>query len=887
MKICGRKALLAAALALAMSLCPLAAHAEEPAQTALPLQWTEYGSSQTFTLTAPEAGSYALVMEYRAFESRSDFIELDVQVQNGQNALSLEGATLERPLEVLPIRQDSEGNDLRGGTELADVTVRRALSAPAAPDTPWQMELAEGEVTVTVTAKRADFELLDLALEPVSESEAYAGPAEGYSPAGEAVVVQAEAVSTVSTSTLGAQYDRGGPSVQPSDPGRLVLNIAGGENWNQAGQWMEWQVEVPETGLYAVRFKARQNIKSGLASNRRLLVDGAVPCAEAEDIVFPYSADWQMVTLSTAEGEEVLLPLEAGTHTLRLEVVSGPTASAVTGLRTALNDLNGVYRQIVMVTGVNPDKNRDYSLGKLIPTLADDLAAGKAALEEQMAALEALAGQEQGDEMTTLNTLIVQLGSFVEDTESIPLRLANFKSNLDNLATWLNTLSQQPLELDYLVLDVPGSGREAEKAGFWENLVFSVKGLWASFFHNYDTTGSNENAQLEVWVGAGRDQMQILQEMIDETFTPATGITVQLSMVQQGVAEAVLAGEGPDAVFFAGNTEPANLAMRGALEPLDDYPGFEELKEQFQSQSFVPYEYDGLTYGVPFTQQFSMLFYRTDIFEELGLEVPKTWEDLFGIIPVLQRKNMQVGVPSSDQTFATLLFQQGGQYYNEDATATALGDNTAVEVFRQYTRLFSDYDLPLSYDFFNRFCSGEMPLAIADYTEYNRLTVAAPQISGLWEMALLPGTEQEDGSIDRSTLAGAGQGGYILATSEHKDEAWQLLQWFASAEAQAEFGKRSEAVLGSAGRYAAANQEAFRQLPWLADEQELLMTQWEAVRENPQPPGCYYMQRNLTNAFRQVVLDGQNPREMLDRYMDEVDRELERKRMEYSDIYHG
>ena len=53
------------------------------------------------------------------------------------------------------------------------------------------------------------------------------------------------------------------------------------------------------------------------------------------------------------------------------------------------------------------------------------------------------------------------------------------------------------------------------------------------------------------------------------------------------------------------------------------------------------------------------------------------------------------------------------------------------------------------------------------------------------------------------------------------------------------------------------------------------------MRENPQPPGSYYTQRNLNNAFRQVVLNGENPREMLGRYMDEVDRELERKWAEY------
>ena len=76
-------------------------------------------------------------------------------------------------------------------------------------------------------------------------------------------------------------------------------------------------------------------------------------------------------------------------------------------------------------------------------------------------------------------------------------------------------------------------------------------------------------------------------------------------------------------MLYAASTEPANLAMRGALLALDGLPGFDALKAQCQGESFVPYEYDGATYGVPFTQQFPMLFYRTDILQELGLSVPQ------------------------------------------------------------------------------------------------------------------------------------------------------------------------------------------------------------------------------------------------------------------------
>lgn len=858
-----------------------------PTQGRLPCRWTDGAGRLEYSFEVKRPGTYAVGLFYQAFESRSDFIEFDLTVESAAGTLSLTGVTLERPLMAGPILQDAQGNDIRGAASLARFGNYRLLSGAEVSDGPWLTELPAGKVNLILTGKRTDLEIKRLELLPWPLSTSDGAETMGFEKTTQPITIQAEAVYAVSDSTLGAQYDRTGPGVQPSDAGRLVLNIAGGENWRQTGQWMEWKVWVPENGLYALRAKGRQNVKGGLSSNRRLYLDGSAVSTGA-DMAFPYSQDWQMITLLDEKGREALLPLSAGEHTLRLEVVQGPLVETVRQLRQAMGSLNETYRQIVMVTGVNPDKNRDYALDELIPGLLEAFRTGQTRLLEQKALLEEISGQRQGDELITLTTLCQQLDSFVRQPDSVPLRLANYKSNLDNMAVWLNTLTEQPLELDYLILDVPGAQRTVEKPGFVQNLLFSVKGLWCSFFHDYDTVGdSRQSAQLEVWVGMGRDQLQIAQQLVNERFTPQTGITVRLNAAQQGgmsqqsVTEAIMAGRGPDVMLYAASTEPANLAMRGALLPLDGLPGFDALKAQCQSEAFVPYEYDGATYGVPFTQQFPMLFYRRDILEELGLAVPDTWEELYGAIPVIQRKNMQVGVPSSDQTFATLLFQQGGEYYAPDRRATALGDNRAVETFTRYTRLFSDYGLPLSYDFYNRFCSGEMPLAIADYTEYNRLVVAAPEIAGLWGMAPVPGTRLQDGSIDRQALSGGGWGGYILAGTSQPDAAWSFLRWFSGAEIQTEFGKRSEAVQGAAGRYPAANTQALEKLPWLADELAMLQKQRSAVRENPQPPGSYYTTRNLNNAFRQVVLNGENPREMLDKYMNEVDRELERKWTEY------
>jgi hypothetical protein len=49
----------------------------------------------------------------------------------------------------------------------------------------------------------------------------------------------------------------------------------------------------------------------------------------------------------------------------------------------------------------------------------------------------------------------------------------------------------------------------------------------------------------------------------------------------------------------------------------------------------------------------------------------------------------------------------------------------------------------------------------------------------------------------------------------------------------------------------------------------------------PQTPVNYYIGRNLTNAFRRVVIKGENPRETLNYYNRDIDKEILRKRKEF------
>ena len=86
--------------------------------------------------------------------------------------------------------------------------------------------------------------------------------------------------------------------------------------------------------------------------------------------------------------------------------------------------------------------------------------------------------------------------------------------------------------------------------------------------------------------------------------------------------------------------------------------------------------------------------------------------------------------------------------------------------------------------------------------------------------------------------------------------------------------------MGSSARYFPANKNAFETLAWTADEAKVLRDQWRQVSDNPQSPAAYYVTRNLSNAFRRVAYEYENPRDVIFRYGRIVDDELTRKRVE-------
>ena len=865
----------------------------------------EEGGEVTYRFQAAGEGLYQLTLDWYALEGSG----MDVEI-----ALLLDG---EFPFEdarcvaLNRVWQDKDGartgegrfqTDNRGN-EISPKQVETFVwqsgglkNKNGYYDEPFWFWLTAGEHTLTIRSVREPVALGNARFHAGNTQLSYAQRLaewvqEGAADAGSTLKIEAEMAATRSDPVIFPTYDRSTPSTSPNDPAHIRQNVIGGANWKFSTQWVEWVLDVPESGLYTFQFKYRQDLLRGLPSHRRIIVDGEVPYQEFGCVEFPYGQDWQILTPSV-QGEPLKVYLTQGKHTLRLEALLGDIAPTLQTLEQVVYDCNRLYRRIVMITGTTPDAYRDYYLDSEIPELVPTYTEVIRQLREQEAILKEKTGSS-GNQAALFAEVIRQLESFLEEPDTIPQRLDYYRSNIGALAELLLTLCEQPLQLDTIAIVPPGTAATGANAGFFSKLWFRAQVFTASFFEDYSSIGNfyEGGSTLDIWlsvgdllttgVSSGRDQAQVLKRLIDDEFVPMSGVAVNLSLVDTAstLTQAILGGRGPDAALFVPKGTQVNLGMRGAIADLTAMPQFEEICQRFHESAFIGYTWDGGVYALPETQTYNMLFVRTDIFAEMGLTVPDTWEEFHDVTARLQKKNLLVGIPENQQVFEALLLQNGGSVYNGDLSRTTLTTTSAVEAFREWTGLYVQYGLPQEFNFFNRFRTGEMAMGIMPFTTYNQLAVAAPEIRNLWAMAPIPGTLGEDG-IDR-TESCSGTGCILISDSPYREDVYRFFDWWTSADIQKRFGNELEVVVGTSSRYNTANVEAFSQLAWTGEELSALQQQRDQVWDIPQTPATYYITRSLTNAFRRAVYYHENPREVMEKYGADMDKELIRKRQEF------
>lgn len=849
----------------------------------------ESGAAEiSYTIEVPESGIYCLKVNYSPLVSYSSDIEFSLKIDDIVPYDTASRLILKRVwADECKIYADSRGNQIRPAQVQKCIRQESFIKDPdGLYNEPLFFYFEKGSHEITFDFERAELILECLCFCKPPKTEDYF-KSDIYNTSSVIFRVEGEDALYKSDSVLSPTYDNSSYMASPADPVKVMYNTIGADgSWKEPLQSITWEIpadKIGEGGYFKLGIKARQNQMRGFYSNRRIYIDGETPCSELECVEFAYDNDWSIVTPTAKNGDYIYVYLEGGSsHTITMECVTGDISEPIRRLNSAVDRLNDYYRQILMITSPYPDKYTDYYVHEKIPELLDVFADISQEFKDIQNDIEKIS---HGSEAAFIGNTAVILDKCVEKPLKIPDYLSQINESIISLSALMNDYCDQPLEIDYIEfasydVDFPDCTESIS-----DSIIFGFKSFIGSFFEDYTTLSDvNGEEAVEVWVAASRDNALIVRELTESYFRD---YPIAVSLVSGGIVEASLAGKEPDCALFLGGEFPFNLASRGLLADISQYNGFSEVTSRFQENALTHYQYNGGTYGLPLTQSFPMMFYRTDILSELNIHSPpETWDDLINMLPAIQRNYMSVGLvlPSSDispatesgHTFALLMLQNGLSYYNDDFTMSFPDMNESVQAFEMWTNFYTDYSFSQAYDAFTRFRVGEYPIVIANYSFAGQLESAAPEIKGLWDFCPVPGTLQADGNVSHSANSNT-SGAVIFSSSDKKSQAWEFIKWFTGNDIQAQYGIRTENLLGAVGRYETANISAMKQLPWSDSQFKRLKAQWSELKEIPIIPASYAFTRNVMNAFRDTVNEGENPRDMLIWYSNDINDEIKRK----------
>ncbi len=703
-----------------------------------------------------------------------------------------------------------------------------------------------------------------------------------------------QAISHKNSTTLILESD-GDPATEPAGITSKKLNIIGGWRWRSGNQAITWEINVNQDGFYKISMRCLQNWNDGLSSYRQILIDDTIPFMEMSSYGFEYLDKWTTVTLSDKEKNPYLFYLTKGTHTLTMRVKVAGLADTINAMDSDIVLLSDMLSDITKLTGSDPDPYYDYDFFKKIPDLQPRLTQLYNSLDRQVefyksnfSKLPAMANN--------LKSIMKLLETLIDDQYKIAKNVSELENAQSSLGTYYDSLKYSPLTIDYF--DITSQDVEVvakKESGFFKKIYATFLNFLISFFKDYDNIGGlvSEDVEIKetinVWISRGTEWSEIIKQMADKEFTPETGIAINMNVLPSAqltagsvnaLMLAISSDRAPDVAMGVDANSPAEFAFRNAVVDLSEFSDFDEVSKRFLANIFTPYKYNGGTFALPETMNFQVMFYRKDIFGDLKLDLPDTWTELYKqTLPTLYQNGYEFFYPTGG--YAMFLLQKGGSYYSEDGLTCTLGTAEGYQAFKEFCEIFTNYAVPVSANFFNRFRSGVMPLGIGDYGTYMTFWAAAPELRGKWAIAPLPGVEQENGEINRAHSGIVDACDIIMQQSKKKEASWEFLKWWTSEETQTEFAYELEATVGTEARWNSANIAAFSDLPWSAEDYGIISNQWQWAEEIPVVLGSYYTARYVGNAWNNTVVNGMNYKDALSDAIEEIEKEMNTKQEEY------
>ena len=815
-----------------------------------------------------ESGYYMLVFTYHAIDDSVQAVELLVSV--GSETAYLIALDKSFSFDVFPFMQDYRGDEMRPRLDkYMGIMTMPAYRNDASSSTPILFYMNVGYNTIFLESVGGAASLKYISVVSIVEIPNYAEYSQRFHESantGTLLIMEAEHVVRMSSRTI-MLHSLSEAGVSPETYGRRVFNTIGGISWQIPGQWIEWEIYVPRDGLYNIAFKYRQNFNPALNMFRRVSINGEVPFAELLNVAFPPSSSWSNLVLGKDE-QPFNIFLTQGVHTLRLTIVYEPYYEIFNNLMDVAAEIRQLDIYVRGVTGVfnaaQVDTYRIFHLERFIPDLSFRLFNLANEVEAQMDALTAITGVSQNN-FNLLRHEVVNLRRFANDLDLITNSYDAFLRTQTNIASFAVMLMEQPLLLDTVMIASPNTDLPRARMGFFRTAGFMFRQLFASFTDDRGGIAATSPDVLEVWMQRGRDYVNLMQQHANEFFTPITGQRVNVNHIPGPdlLILANAAGQQPAVVSGIGRDVPFNFALRNAIVPLCQFEGYHDIIANIPQGALIPYHFAGRNYALPEEIIFNVLFFRRDIFDDFNLAVPSTWDDTKRLIPTLQQNNMNFWLAWGD--WITFYYQFEIEIYTPDGLDLALDSEEGFQVFQFWSELYTRYNFPHRIgSFYQSFRRGHIPVGISSLADYFFLRLAAPEISGMWGIAPVPGIINDDG-INVRWQSGDQRGVMLFRTDEEREaQGWEFIRWWMDIETQTRFALDLDFSLGQEFRWFSSMPEVVRAIPWDENDRRTILTQLEWFKGIPYAPGGSYMlERDMRNALTDVVIDGRNPRDAL------------------------
>ncbi|HEY0639746.1 MAG TPA: sugar ABC transporter substrate-binding protein [Pseudonocardiaceae bacterium] len=319
-----------------------------------------------------------------------------------------------------------------------------------------------------------------------------------------------------------------------------------------------------------------------------------------------------------------------------------------------------------------------------------------------------------------------------------------------------------------------------------------------------NTAQSGAGKTLTVWImeGTNPDATPFFDQVKSE-FKSKTGADVNIQFVPWSAAKdkftaAVGGGETPD-VAEVGTTWTPEFGEAGILTDLTDKVKGSEVGDDLVASLQTAAEVDGKLYGMPWYAGVRSVLYRTDVFEELGLEPPTNWQEWLTVAQAIKAaKPEMVAMPvAGDNEYGVYPFVwgAGGEIASEEngKWTSGLDSAEARRGIQFYTDLALKHGLSSpaaatwkETDLRDQFGQGKLAMMISGSWTPKAIVEKAPDLEGKIGAFPIPG---EKGGISPSFVGGSHLS--VFEASENQDLAWQFVQLMTTGKFANEWATQS------------------------------------------------------------------------------------------------